>query len=117
MSYIMRGQSLESADNSDNEALTAALLSVGLSQTGQFVSEVAHLLKVIDLNVSTTGAGDDYQVVVSGYVLPGLQVKYSMGLFDSIATITVRYRLLAQLFVEASSGAAHSLDLLYSFDF
>ncbi len=31
------------------------------------------------------------RVVVSGYVLPGLQVKYGVGIFDSLATLALRY--------------------------
>nr|VXZ89423.1 Family of uncharacterised function (DUF490) [Klebsiella pneumoniae] len=43
-------------------------------------------------------------MVVSGYVLPGLQVKYGVGIFDSPATLTLRYRLMPKLYVEAVSG-------------
>lgn len=57
------------------------------------------------------------QVVVSGYVLPGLQVKYGVGIFDSIATLTLRYRLMPKLYLEAVSGVDQALDLLYQFEF
>lgn len=117
MSYIIRGQGLDAADDGDNAMLTSALLGLGLSQTGQLVSGIGEMLRISELNISTEGSGNDSQLVVSGYVLPGLQVKYAMGIFDSIATLTLRYRLIARLFVEASSGTAQSLDLLYSFEF
>ena len=117
ISYIIRGQGLDTAVDSDNTMLTSALLGLGLSQTGQLVSDIGQMLRISELNISTKGSGNDSQLVVSGYVLPGLQVKYAMGIFDSIATLTLRYRLMARLFVEASSGTAQSLDLLYSFEF
>lgn len=117
ISYIMRGQGLQTSNDGDNAMLTSALLGMGLSQTGQLVSGIGEMLRISELNVSTAGTGNDSQVVVSGYVLPGLQVKYAMGIFDSVATLTLRYRLLARLFVEASSGAAQSLDVLYTFEF
>ncbi len=117
VSYIMRGQGLETATGSDNAMLSSALLNIGLSQTGQFVAGLGERLRISELNLATDGSGDDSKLVVSGYVLPGLQVKYAMGIFDSIATLTVRYRLMARLFVEASSGTAQSLDLLYAFEF
>lgn len=117
MSYILRGQGLDTAADGDNAMLTSALLGLGLSQTGQLVSGIGQMLRISELNISTEGSGNDSQLVVSGYVLPGLQVKYAMGIFDSIATLTLRYRLIARLFVEASSGTAQSLDLLYSFEF
>lgn len=56
-------------------------------------------------------------VVVSGYVLPGLQVKYGVGIFDSLATLTLRYRLMPKLYLEAVSGLDQALDLLYQFEF
>ncbi len=37
-----------------------------------------------DLSLSTAGAGDDSQVTVSGYIAPGLQVKYGVGLFNDV---------------------------------
>lgn len=53
-------------------------------------------------------------MVVSGYVLPCLQVKYGVGIFDSIATLTLRYRLMPKLYLEAVSGVDRALDLLLS---
>lgn len=117
ISYIMRGQGLDSSGDADSSVLTTALLGMGLSQTGQIVSSLGEMLRISDLTLSTDGSGNDSKLVVSGYVLPGLQVKYAMGIFNSIATLTLRYRLLARLFVEASSGTAQSLDLLYTFEF
>ena len=40
--------------------------------------------------LDTEGVGDSSQVVVSGYVLPGLQVKYGVGIFDSCLLYTSR---------------------------
>lgn len=61
--------------------------------------------------------GDSAQVVVSGYILPGLQLKYGIGIFDSLATLTLRYRLMPRLYLEAVSGVSQALDLLYRFEF
>ncbi len=55
--------------------------------------------------------------MVSGYVLPGLQVKYGVGMSDSITTLTLRYRLMPKLYLEAVSGVDPALDLLYQFEF
>ncbi len=46
-----------------------------------------------------------------------LQVKYGVGIFDSIATLTLRYRLMPKLYLEAVSGVDRALDLLYQFEF
>lgn len=61
--------------------------------------------------------GDNSQLVLSGYVLPGLKVKYGVGIFDSLATLTLRYRVIPKLYVEAATGVDQALDMLYSFEF
>ncbi|PPS64840.1 hypothetical protein CRX72_05820 [Pantoea sp. BRM17] len=65
---------------------------------------------VSNLALDTTGVGDSQQVQVSGYVLPGLQVKYGVGIFDSLATLTLRYRLMPKLYLEAVSGLDQALE-------
>ena len=55
--------------------------------------------------------------MVSAYLLPGLQVKYGVGIFDSLATLTLRYRLMPRLYLEAVAGVNQALDLLYRFEF
>lgn len=50
-------------------------------------------------------------------MLPGLKVKYGVGIFDSLATLTLRYRLIPKLYVEAATGVDQALDMLNSFEF
>ena len=50
-------------------------------------------------------------------ILPGLQLKYGVGIFDSLATITLRYRLMPRLYLEAASGVNQAFDVLYSFEY
>lgn len=115
LSYLLRGQKLEEGDN--NNALTSALLGLGIAQSGQFVDKIGKIFGVSNLALDTAGVGNSQQIQVSGYVLPGLQVKYGVGLFDSLATLTLRYRVVPKLYLEAASGANQALDLLYQFEF
>ncbi|KAB8311893.1 translocation/assembly module TamB [Erwinia endophytica] len=116
LSYLLRGQGLD-ASGSDSAALTSALLGLGLAQSGQVVGKIGETFGVSNLALDTTGVGDSQQVQVSGYVLPGLQVKYGVGIFDSLATLTLRYRLMPKLYLEAVSGIDQALDVLYQFEF
>lgn len=50
-------------------------------------------------------------------MLPGLKVKYGVGIFDSLATLTLRYRVIPKLYVEAATRVEQALDMLYSFEF
>ena len=116
LSYLLRGQGLESGQ-SDSAAMTSALVGLGVAQSGQVVGKIGETFGVSNLALDTEGVGDSSQVVVSGYVLPGLQVKYGVGIFDSLATLTLRYRLMPKLYLEAVSGVDQALDLLYQFEF
>lgn len=115
LSYLLRGQGLDA--NGDSNALTSALIGLGVAQSGQVMGKIGETFGVSNLALDTTGVGDSQQVQVSGYVLPGLQVKYGVGIFDSLATLTLRYRLMPKLYLEAVSGVDQALDLLYQFEF
>ncbi|MGO1308882.1 MAG: autotransporter assembly complex protein TamB [Kluyvera intermedia] len=111
LSYLVRGQGLDSGQ-SDSAAMTSMLIGLGVAQSGQVVGKIGETFGVSNLALDTQGVGDSSQVVVSGYVLPGLQVKYGVGIFDSLATLTLRYRLMPKLYLEAVSGVDQALDLL-----
>ena len=116
LSYLLRGQGLNSS-GADGNAMTSMLIGMGVAQSGQLVGKIGEAFGVSNLALDTQGVGDNSQVVVSGYVLPGLQVKYGVGIFDSLATLTLRYRLMPKLYLEAVSGLDQALDLLYQFEF
>ncbi|MGM3174679.1 autotransporter assembly complex protein TamB [Dickeya lacustris] len=116
LSYLLRGQGLNST-GTDSAMMTSALIGLGVAQSGQVVGKIGEAFGVSNLALDTQGVGDKSQVVVSGYVLPGLQVKYGVGLFDSLATLTLRYRLMPKLYLEAVSGVSQALDVLYQFEF
>jgi translocation and assembly module TamB len=116
LSYLLRGQGLNAA-NDDNAMMTSMLIGLGVAQSGKLVGKIGETFGVKDLSLDTQGVGDSSQVVVSGYVLPGLQVKYGVGIFDSLATLTLRYRLMPRLYLEAVSGLDQALDVLYQFEF
>ena len=42
--------------------------------------------------------GDKSKVTVSGNLTNRLQIKYGVGLFDGLAEVTLRYRLMPQLY-------------------
>ena len=46
-----------------------------------------------------------------------LQVKYGVGLFDGLAEVTLRYRLMPQLYFQSVSSTNQVFDLLYQFEF
>lgn len=115
LSYLLRGQDID-AEMGGN-MMTTTLIGLSLAKSGKVVGEIGQAFGVQDLQLDTAGSGDDSKVTVSGYILPGLQVKYGMGIFNSLGEFTVRYRLMTDLYVEAVSGVTSAVDLLYQFEF
>lgn len=114
LSYILRGRAPEDSGSGD-DALTSALIGLSLSRTGSTVGQVGEAFGVQDLSLDSSGSGDDSQVVVSGYVFDDLKVSYGVGIFSPIAELTLRYRLIQDLYLQAVSGAAQAVDLIYTF--
>lgn len=113
LSYLLQGHASDSGSN-DN-ALTSALIGLSIAQSGSAVGAIGETFGIQDLTLDTAGTGDSSKVVVSGYVLPRLKVSYGVGVFTPIAELTLRYRLMQNLYLQGVSGTAQALDLIYTF--
>ncbi len=118
LSYLLRGKDLDSESGDQNSAMTTALINMGIARGGgQLVGNVGEAFGIQDLTLDTAGAGDESQVTIGGYIAPDLEVKYGVGIFNSIGEFTVRYRLMKDLYIEAVSGLDSAVDILYRFEF
>ncbi|MGC9422108.1 autotransporter assembly complex protein TamB [Vibrio sp.] len=115
LSYLLRGQDIDG--EAGGNAMTMTLIGLSLAQSGKLVGRIGEEFGVQDLQLDTAGSGEEAQITVSGYILPGLQVKYGVGIFNSVGQFTVRYRLMKDLYLEAVSGLDSAIDLLYRFEF
>ena len=113
LSYLLRGRAPRDGDT--DGALTSALIGLTLGQTGGAVGAIGQAFGIDDLALETSGVGDESQVVVSGHLTDDLRVSYGVGIFSPIAELTLRYSLWRNLYVQAVSGAAQAVDLIYSF--
>lgn len=118
LSYILQGKNLDMTNEQDSDdAMTSALIGLGLAQTSHLVGNIGEAVGIKDLSLSTSGAGTDSQVAISGYILPGLQLKYGVGIFNQLAEFSLKYRLMHNFYVQAVSGLDQAVDLLYNFSF
>lgn len=116
LAYLLNGQPLDEGDSSTDAMLTQLLLAQGVNRSEGMVSKIGESFGLSDVSLSSSGSGDDTKVEISGYVTPGIQVKYSVGIFDSLSEVAVRYQLLSQLYIEVTSGLNQNVDILYKFD-
>lgn len=117
LSYLLMGRDLDSESGSAANAVTTSLIGMSIASSSKVVGEIGEAFGVRDLTLDTAGAGDNSQVTVSGYLSRNLQVKYGVGIFNSIGEFTLRYRLMRSLYLEAVSGLDNTVDLLYKFEF
>ena len=118
LSYLLTGRSLEnSGEAGSSGSVGAALLGLGLSKSGKLVGSIGEAFGIQDLNLGTSGVGDKSKVTVSGNLTNRLQIKYGVGLFDGLAEVTLRYRLMPQLYFQSVSSTNQVFDLLYQFEF
>ena len=116
LSYLLTGHSLENSGEA-GASVGAALLGLGLAKSGKVVGGIGEAFGIQDLNLGTAGVGDSSKVQVSGNIGKRLQVKYGVGLFDGLAEVTLRYRLMPQLYFQSITSTNQVFDLLYQFEF
>lgn len=118
LSYLLTGRSLEnSGEAGSSGSVGAALLGMGLSKSGKLVGSIGETFGIQDLNLGTSGVGDKSKVTVSSNITNRLQIKYGVGLFDGLAEVTLRYRLMPRLYFQSIAGTNQVFDLLYQFEF
>ena len=96
--------------------LAQLLLSQGVSRSESLVSKVGESFGLSDVSLSSKGSGEQTKVEISGYLAPSLQVKYSVGVFESLSEVAVRYQLMSKLYIEITSGLYQNVDILYKFN-
>ncbi|MBQ1784800.1 MAG: translocation/assembly module TamB domain-containing protein [Gammaproteobacteria bacterium] len=115
LSYLVQGRDLEAGEGGNDMAVAA--LGMGIASGGALVNTVGDAFGVEDLALGTSGSGDEAKVVVSGSLLPGVSVRYGRGIFSAVSELTVRVRLLRNLYLEGVSSTDNAIDFIYRFEF
>lgn len=116
LSWLVLGRPL-STNGEDSNLLAQAALGLGLMGSAATTSQLAQSLGVQDFQLDTEGSGNTTSVVASGNLSERLTLRYGVGVFEPASTVALRYALTRQLYLEAASGVASSLDLFYKKDF
>lgn len=118
MSYLLRGTAPGVTTESDPAQIAAqSALSFALeSEAGEGLTKFAgRALGIDDLQVNAVSNENGTHIGVSGYLTPKLLVRYGVGVFDTVNSLTLKYQLKKNLYLEAVSGQDNAMDLLWSF--
>ncbi|WP_429103439.1 autotransporter assembly complex protein TamB [Aeromonas hydrophila] len=111
LSYLLRGKGLQTSG--EDGGFNGLLVAGAVSQANGVVSSLGESLGMSDVALDTAGSGDNTQVTLSAYLLPGLQFQYGVGVFSPIAEFKLRYELMPRLYLQAMSGVAQAVDIFY----
>ncbi|WP_392339833.1 translocation/assembly module TamB domain-containing protein [Moritella marina] len=116
ISYLLRGRDIGSEDEtSQDDVLKTLLISSSLGQGEGVIGFVGDTLGVKDFAIDTQGQGNDTRVEMSGYILPGVQIRYGIGIFSALSEVIVRYEIIPKLYIELVSGVDSAVDIYYKF--
>lgn len=118
LSYLLRGTSINntSAGQSQDSVLASMLMAAGLSRGENLVGKIGDTFGVENLALDASGQGDDTKLNLTGYIAPGVQIRYGVGVFNSAAEVALRYEITPKLYIEAMSSALrNALDLYWRF--
>ncbi|MBT8124508.1 MAG: translocation/assembly module TamB domain-containing protein, partial [Gammaproteobacteria bacterium] len=117
LSYLISGRPLNEASGSQNALIAKAALSLGVDNSASLNQQIASTVGLDELNV---GGGDEglesTSLILGKYLSPKLYISYAYGLFSSAGTVGLEYQLTKKISVEAESGEAHAIDLIYTIE-
>ncbi|SEO50883.1 autotransporter assembly complex protein TamB [Aquisalimonas asiatica] len=117
LSYIILGRPAGESGPGGENMMARAAIALGVAGGGGYATAVAEGLGIEDFAIDTEGEGDETQVVMGGYINPNLYLGYGVGVFTPVNTLTLRYQLATNLFLEAVSSLENAIDLIYRFEF
>lgn len=115
--YLLTGQPPGASVSQDSDVMAAqAALSLGLDSSGKLADSAARKLGIEQFKMSAESGLNGPEVQLSGYLSSRLLVRYGVGVFDAVNSLSLRYRVGKNLYLEAVSGQSSSLDLLWSME-
>ncbi len=117
LSYLISGRPLNEASGSQNTLIAKAALSLGVDNSASLNQQIASTVGLDELNV---GGGDEglesTSLILGKYLSPKLYISYAYGLFSSAGTVGLEYQLTKKISIEAESGEAQAIDLIYTIE-
>ncbi|MBA1146015.1 translocation/assembly module TamB [Ectothiorhodospiraceae bacterium WFHF3C12] len=117
LAYLVIGRAYGEAGPEGDAAMAQAAVALGVFTSRGAASDIASELGVEDFQLAAEGEGETTQVTVSGYIAPNLLVKYGVGVFAPHNTLTLRYNVTRNVYLEAVSGLESAIDAFYTFSF
>ena len=116
LSYLLFGRPLESTTGAQGRALASAATALKLSGGEMLAERLAARFGIEEVGIESGATSENASLVLGKHLSPRLYVNYSIGLFEQINVLRLRYQLSTSWALQVESGAFAGADLLYSIE-
>ncbi|RRQ20679.1 hypothetical protein D6C00_00900 [Thiohalobacter thiocyanaticus] len=116
LSYLMLGRPMAGASGAEGQLLLRAATAMGVKGGDALAGRIGESLGLDEVSVSGGETAQDAALVLGKYLSPRLYVNYSVGLFDSLSTLNLRYELSRRWSLESEVGVETGADLLFNIE-
>ncbi|QKT02504.1 translocation/assembly module TamB domain-containing protein [Ectothiorhodospiraceae bacterium 2226] len=119
LSYLLLGRPLGQASQSEGEVLYGAATALSLAGGERIAQTIGEALGVEEVRIEEApDAADTGPALVLGtYLSPRLYVNYSVGLFESVNVLRLRYEISRHWILQTETGGRYDgADLIYSIE-
>lgn len=113
MAFLLTGKPLEGGDDTDAAAIIQAIAIYGIEK-GEFITNRVSETLGIDVGMDTEGEFEETALVLGKQLSSRLYLRYSIGLFEALNTVMLRYTVSRYVNLETRSNVEEqSIDLIY----
>lgn len=113
MAYLLTGRPLNRASDNDANMIMQAIARYGIER-GEFITDRLGQTLGVEVGVDTEGEFEDTALMLGKQLSSRLYLRYSVGLFEALNTVMLRYTLTNSLSLETRSNAEEqAIDLIF----
>lgn len=116
LSYLLFGRPLQSTSGAQGRALASAATALKLSGGERIAEHLGARFGIEEVGIESGSTSDEASLVLGKHLSPRLYVNYSIGLFEQINVLRLRYQLSTHWALQVESGTYAGADLLYTIE-
>ena len=116
LSYLLFGRPLDSTSGAQGRALANAATALKLAGGERLAERLAARFGIEEVGIESGRTSEDAALVLGKYLSPRLYINYSIGLFEQVNVLRLRYQLTTHWALQVESGTYTGADFLYSIE-
>ena len=112
--YLLTGKGPNTASGDQAQLAQQTAIALSLAQTNRRAGDIASSLGIQDFQMNTDVGKHGEEAQFSGYITPELYLLYGVSLFDQLSSVTARYTISPNIYVEIYDSTASAIDIFWS---